>query len=151
MDALDRRILNRLQDLPLEANPYERIAGELGIPSEQLWRRVMRLLKSGVIRRMGFSIDSRKIGYSSTLASIRVAADRLDAVCELMSELPEVTHCYVRDDAFNIWFTVIAEDAERIEAVLERIRRALDLSEADMMNLPAEKIFKLDTRFKISK
>ena len=129
-------------------NPYEMIADHLGISMEQLWQRVLWLAESGVIRRMGFSIDSRKIGYCSTLAAVRVEEDRVDEASELIASYPEITHSYLREDAFNIWFTVIAADKARISAILEEISELLKLTDSDVMDLPVEKLFKLDARFK---
>jgi DNA-binding Lrp family transcriptional regulator len=146
---MDRRIIKELQgNFPLEINPYEVIADNLGMSVDQLWQRILALAESGVIRRMGFSIDSRKIGYSSTLAAVRVSQDRIDEASELISEYPQITHSYLREDDFNIWFTVIADDRDRVLVILEEIRDKLNLTEDDVMDLPVEKLFKLDARFK---
>ena len=149
MDDMDRRIIKELQEnFPLEMNPYEVIADNLGMSVDQLWQRILALAESGVIRRMGFSIDSRKIGYSSTLAAVRVSQDSIDEASELISEYPQITHSYLREDDFNIWFTVIADDRDRVLVILEEIRDKLKLTEDDVMDLPVEKLFKLDARFK---
>ena len=149
MDDMDRRIIKELQgNFPLEMNPYEVIADNLGMSVDQLWQRILALAESGVIRRMGFSIDSRKIGYSSTLAAVRVSQDRIGEASELISEYPQITHSYLREDDFNIWFTVIADDRDRVLVILEEIRDKLNLTEDDVMDLPVEKLFKLDARFK---
>ncbi len=149
MDDMDRRIIKELQgNFPLEMNPYEVIADNLGMSVDQLWQRILALAESGVIRRMGFSIDSRKIGYSSTLAAVRVSQGRIDEASELISEYPQITHSYLREDDFNIWFTVIADDRDRVLVILEEIRDKLNLTEDDVMDLPVEKLFKLDARFK---
>ena len=149
MDDLDHRIIEELQgNFPLEIHPYEIMADNLGISAEQLWNRVLALKESGVIRRMGFSIDSRRIGYASTLAAVKVSQDRVEGASELISSYPQITHSYLREDTYNIWFTVIAESRNSVLAILEEIRQKLELSEDDMMDLPVEKLFKLDARFK---
>ena len=149
MDELDRRIIKELQEnFPLEINPYQIMADRLEISAEQLWQRVQALAQSGVIRRIGFSIDSRKIGYSSTLAAVRVSPDRIEKASELISGYPQITHSYLRKDPFNIWFTVIAQDEDSISAILKEIQEKLELEPEDVMDLPVEKLFKLDARFK---
>jgi len=149
MDDLDRRILTELQEhFPLELNPYEILAKNIGIDVDILWGRVLKLVESGVIRRIGLSIDSRKIGYASTLAAIQVLPDQINKASQLIDAYPEITHSYLRDDAYNIWFTVIAEDRKRITAILDELRMELDLSEDDLMDLPVETLFKLDARFR---
>ncbi|KKK47874.1 hypothetical protein LCGC14_3150780, partial [marine sediment metagenome] len=110
MDDLDRRILTELQErFPLEEDPYSVIAVNLKITKEELWQRVSNLIDTGMIRRIGFSIDSRRIGYASTLAAVRVADDRVDEAAKVISDYPQVTHSYLRENEYNIWFTVIAE------------------------------------------
>jgi len=149
MDELDCRILHVLQsEFPLSERPYEVLARKLQISCDELWERVEKLVDQGVIRRIGASLDSRKLGYSSTLAAISVEADRVEQAAEIISRFSEVTHSYQREHQFNIWFTMIAADNERIESILEQIRSALSLESSEVLNLPAKQLFKLDARFK---
>ncbi|MCK4292247.1 MAG: AsnC family transcriptional regulator [Planctomycetes bacterium] len=149
MDELDCRILHVLQsEFPLSERPYEVLARKLQISCDELWERVEKLVDQGVIRRIGASLDSRKLGYSSTLAAISVEADRVEQAAEIISRFSEVTHSYQREHQFNIWFTMIAADNERIESILEQIRSALSLENSEVLNLPAKQLFKLDARFK---
>lgn len=151
MDQLNRRILQALQDdFPLEANPYEIVADRLHISRGELWERVRDMLDEGVIRRMGASIDSRKIGFRSTLAAVSVEPEQIDRAAEIIGAFHEVTHSYLRDDFFNIWFTIIAVDENRIEEILEHIRNSLSLEKSKVLNLPVKRLFKLDARFKVS-
>jgi hypothetical protein len=53
----------------------------------------------------------------------------------------------LRNDQFNIWFTIIASDNERIGQILEQIRSALSLNDSQVLNLPVKRLFKLDARF----
>ena len=148
MDELDSRILHQLQhDFPLCENPYEAIAERLDISGEELWSGVQRMLDDGVIRRMGASFDSKKLGFSSTLAAVRVEPSLVERAAEVIGAFPEVTHNYLRNDIFNIWFTMIAADEARIERVLEEIRESLSLERSAVLNLPVRRLFKLDARF----
>lgn len=149
MDDLDRRILGELQEnFPLEIDPYGIVAKNIGIDVEELWRRVVGLVESGVIRRIGFSIDSKKMGFASTLVAIRVPPQRVEEASEVIGAYPQITHSYLRDDEFNIWFTVIAESENLISGILKEIQTTLGLPDEDIMDLPVEKLFKLDARFK---
>ncbi len=148
MDDLDRKILDALQnEFPLTERPFDVLAERLALDPEQLWQRVERMLEQGVIRRLGASLDSRKLGYCSTLAAVRVAPERVEEAAGLIARYPEVTHSYQRDHPFNIWFTLIAPDDARIETILDEIRTALSLLPADILNLPVRRMFKLDARF----
>jgi DNA-binding Lrp family transcriptional regulator len=150
MDELDWRILQALQnDFPLSAKPYEIIARKLQIPCEQLWNRVQKLMAKGVIRRIGASLDSHKLGFCSTLAAVSVEPNLVDKAAEIIGRFPEVTHSYLRKDDFNIWFTIIATDEERLVEILKEISTALSIDSSNILNLPVKRLFKLDARFKV--
>ncbi|MHC4426827.1 MAG: Lrp/AsnC family transcriptional regulator [Planctomycetota bacterium] len=150
MDRLDCQIIEALQnDFPLSERPYEIIARRLKIPFEQLWDRVEKLMSEGVVRRIGASLDSRKLGFRSTLAAISVKPALVEQATEIIGGFCEVTHSYLRNDEFNIWFTIIAADDERIEHVLEQIRSKLSLASSQVLSLPMKRLFKLNARFKV--
>lgn len=148
MDELDEKILRLLQyEFPIEERPFEVLASRLGMGDDAFRRRVRSLIDRGMIRRLGASLDSRKLGFSSTLAAVSVDPDAVDRAAEVIGRYHEVTHSYLRDHDFNIWFTIIAPDARRIEAILEEIRTGLSLSASQVLNLPMTRVFKLDARF----
>jgi DNA-binding Lrp family transcriptional regulator len=152
MDESDSRILRELQhNFPLSERPYEVVAERLQMSSEELWTHVQRMLDDGVIRRMGASFDSNKLGFRSTLAAVSVEPELVDRAAKVIGQFPEVTHNYLRNDAFNIWFTLIAVDEKRIGDVLEDIRTTLSLEKSAVLNLPMKRLFKLDARFNVSK
>jgi siroheme decarboxylase len=148
MDKLDRLILNAIEDnFPLNPRPYDILAKKLKITKELLWKRVKKLYKTGVIRRIGVSLDSRKFGFKSTLAAISIPAKKVKKASKIIAQFPEITHSYLRRDVFNIWFTIIAADNKRITYILNQIQSQLSLEDSQILNLPAKRIFKLDARF----
>ncbi len=148
MDDLDRRILDALQyDFPLSERPFDVLAERLGLDADLLWQRVERMIEQGVIRRLGASIDSRKLGFCSTLAAVRVRPENVERAAEVIGRHCEVTHSYLRDHEFNIWFTIIAADNGKITAILDEVRGDLSLDPSDILNLPMKRMFKLDARF----
>jgi DNA-binding Lrp family transcriptional regulator len=149
MDEQDCRILDELQyNFPLCRAPYEVIAHRLQIPPKELWTRVRRLIKEGVIRRIGASLNSQELGFCSTLAAVSCKPSAVDKAARIIGRFPEVTHSYLRDDDFNIWFTLIAADRSRIHHILEQIRTSLQLDRTQVLNLPVKRMFKLNARFK---
>jgi len=151
MDRIDSQILQELQyNFPLSERPYEVIAEKLKISKEEIWNRVQMMLDNGIIRRMGASFDSNKLGFRSTLAAVSVEPELVDRAAEIIGRFYEVTHSYLRNDVFNIWFTLIAIDDNRIENILEQIRKSLSLERSKILNLPMKQLFKLDARFRVS-
>ena len=93
MDNLDRKILEVLQDaFPLSEKPYEIMAEKLGISADDLFARIIQLEKEGVIRRIGASLDSRKLDFASTLAAVSVKPDMVDKADKVIGKFPDVTH-----------------------------------------------------------
>lgn len=151
MDELDYRILQALQnDFPLSPRPYEAISDKLKIPCEQLLARLQSLMTDGVIRRIGASLDSRKLGFCSTLAAISVEDSIVEQASAIIKGYPEITHSYLRSDHFNIWFTIIASGNDRISNIIKEIQSALSLESSQILNLPVKRLFKLNACFNIS-
>lgn len=148
MDKMDKNILTALQnDFPVCQRPYDVLAEKLGLGIEDLWSRINVMIESGLIRRMGVSLDSKKLGYASTLVAVRIKPELLEQASKLIGNYHEVTHSYQRDDEYNIWFTLIAESNARINEILNQIVKKLELDKSDLLNLPVLKLFKLDARF----
>lgn len=148
MDDLDRRILDALQQgVPLVVDPYARLAARLDSDAETVFGRVTALVADGAIRRLGPSWDSRRLGFVATLVALRLPPERVAEVAEIVNRYDEVTHNYERRDRWNLWFTLIARDEARIAEILDRLRRDARIAEADMMNLPAERLLKIKVQF----
>ncbi len=150
MDKLDYRILEVLQnEFPLCERPYEAVSKKLKIPCDRLMVRIESLISNGIIRRLGSSLNSHKFGYCSTLAAISIDDSVVERASEIIEGFAEITHSYLRNDRFNIWFTIIASNNERIEHIIEEIQSALSLESSQVLNLPMKRLFKLNACFDI--
>ena len=150
LDDLDRRIVQLIQsEFPLESRPYEALAALVDSTQETVIDRIRLLQEGGVIRELGPVFDLRKLGYASTLCAAQVAEASLDQVTEFVNSFDEVTHNYLRNDPFNMWFTLIVPEEERIEEILGRIRGEEGVGE--VISLPAERIFKIKVHFNTAK
>ena len=146
MDEVDKGLLNIIQtDFPISPSPYHVLGERLGISEEEALARVRALVESGIIRRIGPSFDTRKLGHVSTLVAAKVPAERLEEVAGIVSSFPQVTHNYGRDFEYNLWFTIIAKDESEIERTLDRIKARTGVS--DMHELPTKRMFKIKVEF----
>ncbi len=146
LDDLDRAILNEIQsNFPLTPRPYAEMGRRVGAGEEEVLARVQALHDAGVIRRLGANFTSRKLGYTSTLCAARVPQDMLEGFAAVVNHYPEVTHNYVRQHRYNVWFTLIAESPERLAEILKEIQEASGVSE--ILSLPAKEVFKIRVDF----
>ncbi len=147
MDAVDRKVLDVIQSgFPLEERPYAVIGRQAGIGEEEALERVRILRQRGIIRRIGANFQSGKIGFRSTLCAAKVPPDTLDAFIAAVNAENGVTHNYLRDHAYNVWFTYIAPSMDLIEAALDRIQAVTGIR---AVSLPAERLYKIKVDFRM--
>ena len=148
MDDTDKAILNRIQsDFPVTSRPYHSIANDLGLSGDDVLDRVARLKKNGIIRRIGGNFSPEKLGLVSTLCAAKVPEDKIGLFAQTVNKYPGVTHNYLRNHEYNIWFTFIAQDMATIEDSLRKI--SAETGATEIRNLPAVKTFKIKVDFEI--
>ncbi len=148
-DQTDRDLLNIVQSgLPVVADPYRALAEELHVTEEEIIRRLGHLKEAGIIRRLGAVFDSRRVGYKGTLCALKVPPERISEVAAVINSFRGVTHNYLRDHEFNMWFTVLAESRDKLDQTIENIREQTGIKE--LLSLPAEKVFKIGVHFQIT-
>lgn len=147
LDAHDRRILDIIQSgFPLESRPYEAIGRKLDLTEEEVFKRVQELKARKIIRRIGANFQSAKLGFRSTLCAAKVPEEQLeDFIAEVNSHVG-VTHNYLRDHAYNVWFTCIGPSWEEVCALLDGITRKTGIA---ILNLPAKRLYKIKVDFQM--
>lgn len=149
MDDIDKQILNRIQsDFPIVSHPYREIAKRFNISENEVIQRIKRLKDEGIIRRIGGNFHSSRLHFTSTLCAASVPEEKIEHFVEVVNQFPGVTHNYLRNHAYNVWFTFIAENKAFIENALNEISRETGVSE--ILNLPAEKTFKIKVDFDVN-
>jgi DNA-binding Lrp family transcriptional regulator len=102
IDETDRAILNRIQsDFPITSRPYRTISEELGLPENEVLKRILRLKESGIIRRIGGNFKPEKLGFVSTLCAAKVPENKIPIFTEVVNRYPGVTHNYRRYCTFH--------------------------------------------------
>lgn len=146
LDELDKAILNLIQSsFPITPRPYAAVGNQVGLSEEEVVARVQRLVQAGVIRRIGANFNSRRLGYTSTLCAAEVPEEQIDRFIDVVNQYPGVTHNYLRRHRLNVWFTLIAENTERIAAILEEMQTKSGV--APIYSFPANRIFKIQVDF----
>lgn len=148
LTAFQKDLLDALQrGIEICPRPYEKLAVKFNCREQDVLEGIGRLKKEGFIRRFRGLINARALGRAATLATAQVPQAKLDKVAAAVSALPGVSHNYLRDHAFNLWFTLQAESLEQIEKTLSELARQHGI---EFYSLPSERVFKLDVRFVFS-
>lgn len=147
LDALDRRIVNRLQDgFPVSERPYAAVAAELGTDEATLIARLQALLDAGILSRFGPMYHAERLGGGLTLAAMAVAPADFERVAGQVNAFPEVAHNYARDHELNMWFVLATETPRRIAAVIREIERITGYA---VYNMPKKEEFFVGLKFTV--
>lgn len=141
----DRRLLNLLQSgFPLEERPFASVAAAAGRSEAEVLERTQWLLDNRIIREITPIFDTPALGYSSMLVAAKVDSENPHRAADVINEHPGVSHNYLRNHEFNLWFTIAtAPDSELgLDGTLEALAR---LSGAESMRqLPTLTMFKIN-------
>ena len=142
--AADFDLMNRWQrGLPLATRPFKEIAFSQGTTEENVLATFSRLMKQGLVDRIGPVFRPNTVG-ASTLAAMAVPAERLEQVAAAVSAFPGVNHNYEREHRFNLWFVLTASSPSKIEEIIQEIESATGLP---VMRLPLLEEFHIDLGF----
>jgi siroheme decarboxylase len=144
LDELDRRLLNLLQgSFPLAVRPFAEVARLAGTDEEEVLRRTRRLLDARIIRELTPIFDTRVLGYKSMLVAAKVDPENPHRAASIINSHPGVSHNYLRNHDFNLWFTIAVEPDSRLglEGTLEALQRLTGAQ--SMRQLPTLRLFKI--------
>lgn len=134
-----KRILEALPaDFPITDRPYDAMAAEMGISSEQLIRELALLKSRGVIRRISVIVAHRAVSYEGNAMVVwNVPAERVQQVGNIMAGFNEVSHCYERDTAgywpYNIYTMVHGKTREECIRVIEAMAKRSGIRDYRML------------------
>jgi siroheme decarboxylase len=144
LDTTDRRLLNLMQgSFPIATRPYQHVAACGGITEAEVMSRVQRLLGKRIIRQVTPIFDTRALGYSSMLVAAKVDAEHPHRAAQVINEHPGVSHNYLRNHEFNLWFTIATEPDSRLglEGTLDVLAHAARAE--SVRQLPTLRLFKI--------
>jgi siroheme decarboxylase len=144
LDDLDKRLLNLMQGrFPIAPRPYQAVASEAGIEEKEAIDRVKHLLDERIIRQVTPIFDTRALGYSSMLVAAKVDAENPWRAANIINAHPGVSHNYLRNHEFNIWFTIATEPDSPLglDGTLEVLAKIAGAE--SVRQLPTLKLFKI--------
>jgi DNA-binding Lrp family transcriptional regulator len=105
--------------------------------------RVQRLLDKRIIREITPIFDTRALGYQSMLVAAKVDAEHPHRAAQIINSHPGVTHNYLRNHDFNLWFTIAVEPGSKLglDGTLDVL--AAETGAQSIRQLPTLKLFKI--------
>ena len=140
----DKRLLNLMQGrFPIEPRPYAAVARELAVGESDVLCRVQELLDARIIRQVTPIFDTRALGYESMLVAARVDPENPWRAAKIVNAHPGVSHNYLRNHDFNMWFTIAVEEDSKLglDGTLEVLQR--EAGADSVRQLPTLKLFKI--------
>ena len=146
---IDKLVLDAAQaDIPAVSRPFAALGASIGVSEADVLRVLKAYKKKGVVRRIGGSFETRKLGFSSTLAGMRVKPASLVSVAKEISKFPGVTHCYEREGELNLWFTLgVRGTMAGVNKKIAAFKRLPGVERC--YSFPVKKMFKIKTMFPI--
>ena len=143
---VEETVLGTIQSgFPIVPDPYGTLAEQLGLERDEVEKALLDLREEGLVRRIGASFDSKRLGYSSTLCALAAPPERADEVAAIINAYPGVTHNYLRENRYNIWFTLITRSSEDRARILGQIVEQSGCG--DLLDMPATKMYKIRVDF----
>jgi siroheme decarboxylase len=144
LDETDKRLLNLMQgSFALTERPFAHVAQLAQITEADVMARVQRLLDKRIIRELTPIFDTRALGYSSMLVAAKVDAANPHRAAQFINSHPGVTHNYLRNHDFNLWFTLAVEPGSKLglDGTLDVM--AARTGAQSIRQLPTLKLFKI--------
>jgi siroheme decarboxylase len=144
LDEFDKRLLNQMQgSFPIVERPYAEVATVLGVDEGIVLQRVRELIAERIIRQVTPIYDTRAFGYGSMLVAAKVDPELPWRPAKIINSHPGVSHNYLRNHEFNMWFTIAVEESSKLglQGTLDVLQ---ELTGAESIRqLPTLKLFKI--------
>ena len=148
IDTQDLQLLEQIQlGLPLCPRPYAQIGAKLEMPETEVIERLIRLKKSGLIKRMGVIVKHQQLGYRANAMIVwNVPDDLIKQLGEHISRFTFVTLCYQRPRQpqwpYNLYCMIHGKDKATVLAQLDQLIDCCGLAGFDKEILFSRRCFK---------
>lgn len=145
-DSIKRELLKIIQkEFPLEERPFLKIAQKLNIGENEVIEILRDLQKNKIIRQISAIFNPWFFGHQSALFAFEVPLKRIKEVASIINRHPGVTHNYLRNHKYNLWFILVSPPERNL---LEEVKKLASICKIKKyLYLPALRIFKISTVF----
>ncbi|KJU85041.1 AsnC family transcriptional regulator [Candidatus Magnetobacterium bavaricum] len=105
--AMDIQVIKTLEEgIPLVTEPFKEMAQGLGITEAEFIDTLRRLKTDRIVRQISPIYETRMLGYKSSLVAFKAEENQIEHAAGVINSYPGVSHNYLRDHDFNLWFTI---------------------------------------------
>ncbi len=144
---MENELLFEMQNaFPMSQRPFKAVAEKLNTTEEEVLSLVQKLKDEKIIRQTSAIFDTKRLGYKSSLVAFKVDEDKIDQAADIINAHPGVSHNYLRNHDYNIWFTMaVAPDSKLgLEKTIEILKERTGADDAII--LPTLKMFKISVK-----
>jgi DNA-binding Lrp family transcriptional regulator len=144
----DAELLTLLQtEIPCVERPFAELAGKLSATEAEVIERIRQLKADKIIRQISAIFDTRSLGYASSLVAARIDPARVDEAAAIINQHPGVSHNYLRNHTFNLWYTIAVSPLSKLglEKTVDILHQQSGAESTRL--LPTLKLFKIGVKF----
>jgi DNA-binding Lrp family transcriptional regulator len=144
LDEFDKKLLDTMQGkFRIVPRPYAEVATLLGVEEDAVLTRVRELIEQRIIRQVTPIFDTRALGYQSMLVAAKVDPEHPWRPAKIVNDHPGVSHNYLRNHEFNMWFTLATEPDSPLglDGTLDVLKA--ETGAESVRQLPTLKLFKI--------
>ena len=135
---LEKNIIDSLYEIPIEKEPFKRIAQKLDIEEKDVLDFIDKYLKSGHIRRLAAVLIHQKAGKEGNAMVVwKVPLEKVEEVGKKMSSFEEVSHCYERDKIsmwdYNVYSMIHGNTDEDVKEIASKISEATGIKDYELL------------------
>lgn len=148
----DKNLLAAVQEgFPLVERPFEELGRRIGISEREAIALYKQLKEEKILRQTSAILDTKKLGYDSSLVAFNMDEASIDDAAALISTHPGVSHNYKRAHEYNLWFTIAVPPDSALGLHSTVALLAEKVGARKSMVLPTLKMFKIAVKLDVNK
>ena len=150
LSEIEKKILNHIQKkIPIVSRPFEELANLFSLPEEQVRECIKELKDKRIIRQISGIFSTVNLGYKSCLVAFKIPLERVEKVAMQINLHPGVSHNYLRNYEYNLWFTfALHPSGGDLLQTVEKLAKSVNVEK--FLYLPVIKMFKIKVEFDMS-
>ncbi len=105
--------------VPLTERPFRTLGEKLGQSERAVIDELDALASEKILREISAVLEGSALGYESALVAASIPEDRLERTVEIINAHPTVSHNYLRNHHYNLWFTIAVPPSMSLDRTLD--------------------------------